>query len=99
MLRTFAAHGRQRRLNGIARRPVDAHNLLPIGAILAAAAILVAVLWRLMRPHIPPKENERQEARAEASAGTPPSSADEAEYLDSSHIIVAPPHGRGDPPR
>jgi len=41
---------------------MDGHNLIPIAAILAAAVVLVLVLWWLMRPHVPPRESEPGEA-------------------------------------
>ena len=70
MLRSLAAHRRQRRLIRIAgRHPMEVHDLVPIVAILAAAVTLVVVLWRLMRPHIPPPESEPEEAGADGMGG------------------------------
>lgn len=76
---------------------MDVHDLVPIGAILTAAAILVVVLWRLMSPHIPPVESEPTVTVPAAPVATPELSQDEAEYLDSSHIISPPPRARKDP--
>ena len=78
---------------------MEIHDLIPIGAILIAATILVVVLWRLMRPHVPPPDRDSQEAEPKAWAASPELSHDEAEYLDSSHIISPGSRARGDPPR
>ena len=78
---------------------MEVNDLVPIVAILAAAVTLVIVLWRLMRPHIPPPESEADETGAKAWAESPELSHDEAEYLDSSHIINPPSGARSDPPR
>ena len=78
---------------------MEIHDLIPIGAILVAATILVVVLWRLMRPHVPSPKGESQEVEPKAWAASPELSPDEAEYLDSTHIISPGSRVRGDPPR
>jgi len=78
---------------------MEIHDLVPIVAILAAAVTLVVVLWRLMRPHIPPAETEPDETGATPWTASAELSHDEAEYLDSSHIIAPPSRARSDPPR
>ena len=77
---------------------MEVHDLVPIVAILAAAVTLVIVLWRLMRPHVPPPESESEETAAKPWSPSPELSHDEAEYLDSSHIINPHSRARSDPP-
>lgn len=72
------------------------HDLVPIVAILAGAGTLVAVLWRLLQPHVQERPEHHRVDPAPAAPGDALTS-EEVEYLDSSHIISTPSPGRRDP--
>ncbi|MCC6870667.1 MAG: hypothetical protein IT522_17775 [Burkholderiales bacterium] len=67
-------------------------SLVPIAAILAGAIVLVIALRRFMRARLRDHPVRPEEAPAEHCAAS--LTAEEQEYLDSSHIISRPPAHR-----
>lgn len=67
-------------------------NLVPIAAILAGAIVMVIALRRYMRARL--HDHPVQPSEEPAARCAVPLTADEQEYLDSSHIISGPPTDR-----
>ena len=72
---------------------MEPSNLLPILAILAAAIVLVLVLRRYMASRLRDRHDKREPQPSRARPADL-MTAEEHEYLDSSHIISGPPAGR-----
>jgi hypothetical protein len=65
---------------------MDAGSLVPVLALLVAAVVIAALLLRIMRKRVYPRVAPPP-LRAKPEA---PLTAEEEEYLDSSHIIARP---------
>ncbi len=73
---------------------MDWHSLGPIAAILAAAIALVVVLRRFMAARLSQSMPSIPEGVPTPASRGVPLTAEEQEYLDSSHITSGPPGRR-----
>lgn len=73
---------------------MDWLSLGPIAAILAGAIVLVVVLRRFMAARLPHQAPSRAEGVPTPASRGVPLTAEEQEYLDSSHITSGPPGRR-----